>query len=96
MRMTRQNFPTIALLVSVPLLLAIILGGDAGDGTTRLPLLTLLLVTELGAIINTIAVVLGVMSLSDEPRRRGVVARLAANLLLAVNFALNLFGFWPG
>jgi hypothetical protein len=96
MKLTRKNFPTIALLVSVPLLLAIIFGGDAGDGTTRLPLLMLLLICELGAVINAIAVVLGVMSLSDKPRPRGVVLRLAANALLAVDFALNLFGFWPG
>jgi hypothetical protein len=94
--MNRQSFPTIALLVSLPLLGLVAFGGPGADGTARLPLLTLLLVAELGAIINLIAAYLGLPALRERPLPRVRLLRLGTNLLLAVGFALSLLAFWPG
>jgi hypothetical protein len=94
--MNRQNFPTIALLMSLPLLGLIAFGGVGADGAPRLPLLTLLLVAELGAIINLIAAYLGLPALRERPLPRARLLRLGASLLLALGFALLLLAFWPG
>jgi hypothetical protein len=94
--MNRHNFPTIALLVSVPLLLVMIFGGGPPGGTTRVPLLALLLVAEFGLIINAIGAWFGVLAVRSRPRPRGALLRLAANLLLALDFGANLLAFWPG
>ena len=93
--MNRQNFPTIAILVSVPLLLALVFGGAGPDGT-RLPLLTLLLICEVGAVVNIIALYLGLPLLRERPLPWRKLLRLAVNLLLAVHFTLSLVAFWPG
>lgn len=92
----RQNFPTIALLVSVALLALVTFGGPSPDGSIRLPLLMVLLACELGAIINVIAVYVGLPALRQRPPPWRALLRLTANLLLVAAFALHLFAFWPG
>ena len=93
--MNRQNFPTIAILVSVMLLAVVNFGGPAPDGSPRLPLLMLMLVCELGAIINAIAVYVGLPTLQERPLRWRPLLRFMANLLLVAVFALNLYALWP-
>ncbi len=94
--MNRQNFPTIALLVSVALLALVTFGGPNPDGSLRLPLLMVLLACELGAIINAIAVYVGLPALRQRPLPWRALLRLVANLLLVAVFAWHLFAFWPG
>jgi hypothetical protein len=55
-----------------------------------------LLACELGAIINVIAVYVGLPALRQRPPPWRALLRLTANLLLAAAFALRLFAFWPG
>ncbi len=94
--MTREQFPTIALLVSVALLAALVFGGEPGpNGGRAIPLLALLAISELGAILNLIAAYIGVTLLRTPPRSARTALRLAANLLLSVAFALQLVRFWP-
>jgi hypothetical protein len=94
--MNRRNFPTIALAVSVPLLLIVIFGGGPTPVETRMPLLALLLVSEFGLIVNTAGAYFGIAAMRERPRPRGAVLRLAANLVLALNFGANLVAYWPG
>lgn len=94
--MNRHSFPTIALLVSVPLLLVMIFGGGPPGGPTRAPLLALLLVAEFGLIINAIAAYFSMLAMRSRPRPRGALLRLAANVVLALGFGANLLAFWPG
>ncbi|WP_295542830.1 hypothetical protein [uncultured Thiohalocapsa sp.] len=94
--MNRHNFPTIAIAVSVPLLLIVIFGGGPAPGETRVPLLALLLASELGLIINAVGAYFGLAALRTQPRPRGVLLRLAANLVLALDFGANLLAYWPG
>ena len=94
--MNRQNYPFIALALSLPLLALLLFGAQAGpDGSTRLPLLTLLAVSEFGAIANAIAASLSVATLLKgqfEPRR--AAAAIAAIIVAAV-FTWYLIRFWP-
>jgi hypothetical protein len=56
-----QQLPAIALGLSVPLLGLLMFGAQPmPDGSTRLPVLTLLAISEFGAIANAIAAWLGV------------------------------------
>jgi hypothetical protein len=93
--MNRQNFPVIALLVSVALLALLTFGGPGPDGGPRLPLLTLLLACELGAIINAIAVYAGLPAVRERPLPWRALMRLIANLLLVAAFSLSLLSLWP-
>ncbi len=93
--MNRQSFPTLALLVSVPLVAVLIAGGGLAGGPSPVPLLALLLIAEFGLIINAVAAYLGVGSLRQHPRRRLASLRLAANMALALGFGASLFAFWP-
>jgi hypothetical protein len=92
MQVNRRSFPTVALLLSVPLLAVVIFGG----GPPRLPLLGLLLVAELGLIVNLVAAYFGIGALREQPRPRGALLRFAANLVLAEDFGRNLLILWPG
>jgi hypothetical protein len=94
--MNRQNFPTIALLVSVPLLVLVTIGGTGPNNATPIPLLALLLVSELGVIINIIAAYFGLPAFAERPLPRRRLLKLGANLLLAASFGLHLVAFWPG
>ena len=94
--MNRQNYPFIALALSVPLLALLFFGAESGpDGSTRLPLLTLLAVSEFGAIANAIAAWLSIAALIKgqfEPRR---AAAAVAAFMFAGLFTWYLIRFWP-
>jgi hypothetical protein len=96
MQVNRRSFPTVALLLSVPLLAVVIFGGGPPGGAPRLPLLGLLLVAELGLIVNLVAAYFGIGALRKQPRPRGALLRFAANLVLAADFGRNLLILWPG
>ena len=94
--MNRNNYPFIALALSAPLLALLFFGAQMGpDGSTRLPLLTLLAVSEFGAIANAVAASLSVAALISgqfEPRR---AAAAVASLVFAAIFIWYLIRFWP-
>jgi hypothetical protein len=97
--MKRQQFPIIALILAVPLLGALWIGGQPPTGgsaaATLLPLLTLLLISELGLIVNLAGVILGV----QHGRQQGWSTRHAlvilACALAALAFLLHLIRWWP-
>jgi len=95
-RMNRNNYPFIALALSVPLLALLLFGAQpTPDGSTQLPLLTLLAVSEFGAIANAIAAWLSIAALTKgrfAPRR---AATAVATFMLAAVFAWYLIRFWP-
>ena len=93
--MNRRNFPLIALALGVALSLALLFGAQAGaDGNPRLPLLTLLLISEFGAISSAIATVLAAQQLLQA--QTGRAAAIAAGCASFTGFFLwQLFRFWP-
>ena len=94
--MNRNNFPLIALGLSVPLLALLIFGAQPmTDGSTRLPVLTLLAISEFGAFANAIAAWLGIARLCKGPFHAGRTILSVASLLLAGAFIWTLIHFWP-
>ncbi|KAA6187739.1 hypothetical protein F2Q65_00395 [Thiohalocapsa marina] len=103
--MNRNNFPLIAVGLSLPLLAALIFGGQSadspadlsGDGTggTLLPLLTLLAIAEFGLLLNLAALWVGARRLLGGERGARLIKAGAANLVCAVAFGVQLMRFWP-
>ncbi|WP_462320957.1 hypothetical protein [Halochromatium sp.] len=97
--MKRQHFPTIALALAVPLLGALWLGGESPvadpESGPRLPLLTLLMISEFGLIICLAGSVLGV----QHGRHQGWTGRQVLTTmgcgLAALAFLLQLIRWWP-
>lgn len=98
--MNRHNFPFISLALSVPLAIALILGGRSaashGEVTaTGLPLLTLLAISELGLVVNLIAAGLGIhrlVMLGWDPVRAAVTGGC---LIFSLFFLSQLVRWWP-
>ncbi len=94
--MNRNNFPLIALGLSVPLLALLLYGAQpVADGSNRLPMLTLLAISEFGAIVNAVATWLGVAPLLQGQFHARRAAIAAASLLLAGVFSWHLILLWP-
>ncbi len=93
----KQSYSWIALGIGLVLSLVLLFGAPTPGHEWRLPLLTSLLVCEVGFIITAIGVVLGVQQII---RARNWSARAwlmpVANLLLTINFARVALALWPG
>jgi hypothetical protein len=98
--MNRHNFPFIALALSVPLAIALVIGarpaaGDTAGTTTGLPLLTLLAISEFGLIVNLIAAGLGVHRLATlgwDPLRASITGGC---VIFSLFFLSQLIRWWP-
>lgn len=94
--MKQLVFPRIALVLSVLLVGALTLGaGPAEAESTRLPLLLILLMSELGAVLNAISLVLTGMAFVRGERNVRVVLILVASLLMLITFISYLFEYYP-
>ncbi len=89
-------FPQIALLIGVPLLLLVIKGSEiGGDGTTVLPLLTLLIVCEFGAILSAIGVYTSIKTILTKgfELKAAILTTLCG--LLSLRFLFLGLALWP-
>lgn len=97
--MNRGNFPLIALVVALPLLGVLFVGGmgagSANGGTTRLPLLTLLVISEFGLVMTLIAVALGVQQWARGKQRAALLAVIVGCGIAALLFLSQLLRWWP-
>ncbi len=94
--MSITKFPYIALGLSVIFVIALTLGGQTqADGMTMLPLLTLLLVSEFGFIMNLIAVYIVIKHRLNHT----VTVKNIVLIALAIGFSLYFLtqglNFWP-
>lgn len=90
------NFPYIALALSSFLLLLVMKGSElSDDGTTLMPLLTLLVVSEFSFFVTAIGVYIG----SQNIRMQGIqsVYTLATVLCLVLSIRFMFLGIelWP-
>ncbi len=94
--MTKDNFPFIAVILGCFLTLIVFKGsGLRDDGTTLLPLLTLLLVSEFGAIVTAIGFYLGGRNFLAT---RTISSHTAATMLCGCLFAFFVargLMLWP-
>ena len=94
--MSKRQVPLVILALSIPLLGALVYGSQpAPDRDTRLPLLALLAISELGIIANVIGVVLTLRQLLLITRDTRLVAIAAACIVLSWLFLRYLLLFWP-
>lgn len=94
--MKTVNFPYIALFLCAPLLILVLKGSELGsDGTTLMPLLTLLVVSEFSFIVTAIGVYIG----SQNIKTMGIQSVYSAATLLCLVFSITfmLLGIklWP-
>lgn len=94
--LNRHTFPPIALALAVPLLLALFFGAQtAPDGGTRLPLLTLLLISEFGSISSAAGTWLALQRLLRGEAGGAYMALAAACAVATGLFVWQLVRFWP-
>ncbi len=94
--MTKHNFPFIAAILGLFLTLIVFKGsGLRDDGRTFIPLLTLLLISEFGAIVTAVGFYLGGKHFLVK---RAISSHTAATILCAclfVSFIVRGFLLWP-
>lgn len=90
----KQSFPWLALGLGLVLSLLLLRFGTtaAGEG---MPLLTALLMCELGFLVTAIAAGIGLRDLIKQGINVATLLLLAGNLLLAANFLRLGLAFWP-
>ena len=94
--MKTWQFPYIALGLGLILLVVILVGSaDGNDGTTRLPLLFLLIACEFAFVINAIAVYIGVRHTLATAKQPVYIIAIVFCILLAAVFAWLGIGLWP-
>ncbi|MCP5141766.1 MAG: hypothetical protein H6926_08700 [Chromatiales bacterium] len=94
--MKSYQFPYLATPIGLLLLMIATWGGRTGDGgATALPLLTLLMVCEFGAIVTAIATWLGFQHIRTHGFKPLYAALTGMCAVLAVRLAMLGFGYWP-
>ena len=94
--MTKDNFPYIAVILGLVLTTIVFKGSELrDDGNTLLPLLTLLLVSEFGAIVTAIGVYLGSKHYLSTREISGHTAVTILCAVLCVQFVIRGFNLWP-
>ena len=94
--MSITKFPFIALALSIIFLVVLTLGGhDQANGMTVLPLLTLLLVSEFGFIMNLIAVYIVIKHRCQQTISANNIALIAIAFGFSVYFLTQGLSFWP-
>lgn len=94
--MSKNNFPYIAGALGITLLMVVLKGsGLREDGTTIIPLLTLLVVCEFGAIVTAIGTYIGVRELFSTKKLSGTVAVGFACIVFCLIFVSYGLQLWP-
>ena len=94
--MKTYNFPYIAFALGLILMATVMIGSsEGGDGTTRLPLLTLLIASEFAFFVNVFAVYIGIRHTLASGARPVYVITTVLCVLLAAGFAYLGIGLWP-
>ena len=93
----REKWVWLALLLAVPIvLLQFIFGVRTTVAEQGIPLLTVLLMNEFGAVLCLIAVVIAVNTLRRNGLQKKLIAGAVAAGLCAVGFAFRIFQLYPG
>ncbi len=94
--MKKENFPFIALGMGLLLILVVLQGSAVrDDGSTLVPLLTLLVVSEFAFFVNAIGAYIGIKhTLANGLRPLYGIVTLVC-ILLALFFAWTGISMWP-
>lgn len=94
--MTKDNFPIIAAALGFLLTLLVLKGSQPGEnGNTIIPLLTLLLISEFGAILTAIGSYLGGRHFLATRTISNHTAATVLCVCFFVHFIVRGFQLWP-
>jgi hypothetical protein len=92
----KQTYAALALGLALALsLILLVFGSPAAGDELRLPLLTSLLVCEVGFIVTITGAGLAIHEIIQKPVWSARVWLMIGNLLLAINFARVALALWP-
>ena len=91
-----NNFAFIASGLGTTLMLIALRGGQlTDDGSTALPLLTLLIICEFASIVTGVGIYSGVMRIRDQGMSPVIVTLTGLCVVLSVSFLFLGLQFWP-
>jgi uncharacterized membrane protein YfcA len=94
--MKSHNFPYIAFFLSLMLMPVVIIGAKTGaDGASLVPLLTLLVMSEVAFIVTAIGAYIGIRYRHSVARKHVYMAVTVACALLSVWFMFIGISLWP-
>ena len=94
--MTRDNFPYIAAILGLVMTVIVYKGSELrDDGNTLIPLLTLLLISEFGAIVTTIGAYFVSKHFFATREISGHTAVTVLCVVLCIQFVIHGFRLWP-
>ncbi len=94
--MNSNQFPYLACAIATVLMLVALRGSQPGaDGSTQLPLLTLLLICEFAFIVTLTAVITGLRQQLRDGFTLNPALATGGCLIYAVGFLLLGLRFWP-
>jgi hypothetical protein len=92
----KNKFPYIALGIGLLLSLVIMKGSQLNeDGTTLLPLFTLLIICEISFFITTIGAYMSIMQILNDQFKLFYLLVCIACILLALQFLISGIKLWP-
>ena len=94
-RAREVRIPFTWLCVGIALPLALALGVFGPYGSNRLPIVTALFITELGALVSVLGAVACLLRLRHGLGRGLVLSKMLLSLCLAGMFVWNGLGLWP-
>ena len=94
--MSKYSFPYVALVMGIFFMLVVTIGGKLGEsGFTKLPILTLLVVSEFSFFLCVIGAYLGLRRIIDLGFNMMHALVGVSCLMLAIRFLMLGIGFWP-
>jgi heme/copper-type cytochrome/quinol oxidase subunit 3 len=94
--MNKNQFPFVALGIGLFMLLLVIKGSQSGDdGTTIIPLLTLLIVSEFSFFVTAVGAYLGIRQIQANGIKPLIALITLLCMLLAVGFLWLGITLWP-
>lgn len=94
--MSKYSFPYVALAMGIFFMLVVTIGGQLGEGgSTKLPLLTLLVVSEFAFFLCLIGAYLSLRRIIDLGFTSIHAVVGVSCVILAVRFLMLGLAFWP-
>ena len=96
MNLQKTPFSLIAIVLGIMLLVLLITSApEITGGEPKLPLLTLLIVSEFGFMVNAIGVFTAIKTLINTGTNQFIIASAICCTLLAVKFMMIGISYWP-
>ena len=92
----KTPFCYIAIALGLPLLILLILSAPANpEDNTKLPLLTMLIISEFGAIVTAVGAFTGIKRILDSGINYTILVTSICCGLLSIKFLLTGITYWP-